>query len=410
LFLANPSAIGASIKCLRILVTTNDAAALVTSIVLLLGGCGGGGSTAPSPGGQTSRYLYVSAYQFPSPDAVTGEIYGYKFDTGGGGLTAVVGSPFAANTSGAPIAISRDSRFVYSSNYLYSNNQFTNTSLIALSVQADGTLAPVPGSPFATSEPISNVFTNPALDFVYAVSVSSNLTVYSIDPSTGTLTEQRTNPVVGIGATTPLLITPDGQHLYSVLGSGIYEFAIDPASGVLSPLPASPVTAPTSNVSFPAGAALDPSGKFLYVTNATQFTGFGGPMEAWSIDPQSGALSLISAEFQPTAGPQGSIAIDASGKYATVDTPVTSKTGPNCFSVLGIDPATGMLANVTGSPFPDLGGSCGLFAADPSAPYVYAAGQTGIYVYSLDETTGEPSLVTGFASPVYAVSNVVVTH
>lgn len=389
---------------------TNWPSALLCSIVLWLGGCGGGGNAVPSPASQTSRYLYVSAYQLPNLSAVSGAIYGYKFVPETGGLIEVTGSPLATNTSAAPIAISRDAKFVYMSDYLFSNNQFSNTSIIALSVQADGTLTPVQGSPFATNEPISNVFTNPALDYLYAVdvfSLPSNLTVYSIDPSTGALTEQPSNPVAGIG---PMLaITPDGKYLYSI-GPQIYEYSIDPATGALSPLPGSPVAAPNSGAFGFAGVAMDPSGKFLYVTNSEQFTGFGGPMQAWSIDPQSGALNLISAAFQPTPGPQGSIAVDASGKYATVDTPVTSKTGPNCLSVISIDPTSGILANVPGSPFPDFGGSCGIFTADSAAPYVYAAGSMGLYVYLLDETTGTPSLVTGFTHAAYSVSNVVVTR
>jgi 6-phosphogluconolactonase len=393
---------------------TKATAAFISSIVLLLVGCGGGGSsggdTGSGTGGPTSRYLYVSAYQDPSAGAETGEIYGYEFEPGGSGLTELAGSPFAPNTSGHPLAMSRDAKFIYTSNYSYSDNQYSNTSIIALSIQADGTLTPVAGSPFATSEAISNVVTDPALDYLYAVTVSFNLTVYAIDPSTGNLTGQPSNPVQGIGLTTPLLITPDGRYLYSVLGSGIYEFAINPASGELSPLPGSPVTAPNSDESFPAGASIDPAGEFLYVTNSTQYTGFGGPMQAWSIDPQSGALTLISAQFQPTPGPQGSIAINASGKYVIVDTPVTSKTGPNCLSVLNIDSANGMLANIPGSPFPVSGGSCGVFTADPSAPYVYAAASPGVSVYSLDEATGVPSYVTALASSVYGVTNMVVTH
>ena len=243
----------------------------------------------------------------------------------------------------------------------------------------------------------------------YAVSVDGvtpSLTVYSINPSTGVLTKQLTNPVAGIG---PMLaITPNGKYLYSI-GPELYEFSIDPASGALSPLAGSPVAVPNSGTLVPAGVAIDPSGQFMYVTNAIQGTGFGQSMDAWSIDSQSGALSLIS-EFQPTPGPQGSIALDASGKYAIVDTPVTSKTGPNCLSVLSIDSANGMLANVFGSPFPDPGGSCSVFTADPSAPFVYAAGSPGVSVYSLDEATGTPSFVTTLASSLYAVSSMVITH
>lgn len=375
-------------------------ATVLAVLAMMLGGCGGGGGSEGSggngSGGSVSRYLYVSAFQ-NSGSTVTGEIRGYKFDTASGNLVEVAGSPFAANTSGAPIAITRDNNFIYSSN---------NNSLIALSVQADGSLTPVPGSPFATSEPIGYVVTNPGLDYLYTVgALSSNLTVYSIDTSTGALTQQATYPGVGVSA-----ITPDGKYLYDVAWPAIDEYSIDPGSGALSPLSTSPSAAPNQYEVSPAGVAMDPQGRFLYVTNGALFTGFGAPMYGWTIDPTSGALSLVQQQFQPTPGSQGSIVIDASGKYAIVDTPVTSKTGPNCFSVLSIDAINGMLANVFGSPFPDSGGSCGLFAADPSAPYVYAAGESGLYVYTLDEATGVPSLMNSIATPSAGITNVVTTH
>ena len=374
---------------------------IVTSsgLLALAHGCGGGGGgSKPGPPGLPSRFLYASAYQetIPGSGKFTGGIYAYKFDPANGGITVVAGSPFATDTVGAPVAINRDARFLYSINFA------TDGSIAAFSIQVDGSLASVPGAPFATTEPIAMLVIDPAADFLYAIAYSGDLTVYTIDSSTGALTAQSTAGVAALGS--PLVITPDGQRLYQISPSEIFEFSIDPATGALKPLAGSPVAIQT-NTFGPGDAAIDPSGRFIYVTNFTAFTGFGGPMYAWSIDPRTGAVSPI-PPFSPTAGPQASVAVDASGKYAVVTTVVTSKTGPNCFAVLGIDPASGILSQVPGSPF---GGDCGVLVADSSGPYIYD-GSSGVTVYSLDETTGIPQSVTGSALPGMVVSSLAVTH
>jgi len=374
---------------------------IVTSsgLLALTPGCGGGGGGGnPGPPGLPSRFLYASAYQETSPGSgkFTGGIYAYKFDPASGGITVVAGSPFATDTVGAPVAINRDARFLYSINFA------TDGSIAAFSIQVDGSLASVPGAPFATTEPIAMLVIDPAADFLYAIAYSGDLTVHTIDSSTGALTVQSTAGVAALGS--PLVITPDGQRLYQISPSEIFEFSIDPATGALKPLAGSPVAIQT-NTFGPGDAAIDPSGRFIYVTNFSVFTGFGGPMYAWSIDPQTGAVSPI-PPFSPTAGPQASVAVDASGKYAVVTTVVTSKTGPNCFAVLGIDPTSGILSQVQGSPF---GGDCGVLVADSSGPYIYD-GSSGVTVYSLDETTGIPQSVTGSALPGMVVSSLAVTH
>jgi lactonase family protein with 7-bladed beta-propeller len=367
-------------------------------LLALSAGCGGGGGGNAGPSGLPSRFLYASAFQETSPGSgkFTGGIYAYQFDPSSGGITAVAGSPFATDTIGAPVALSGHGRFLYSINFA------TDGSIAAFSIQVDGSLARVPGAPFVTTEPTRSLVTNPAADFLFAIAYSGDLTVYTIDSSTGALTAQSTAGVAALGS--PLVITPDGQRLYQISPSEIFEFSIDPATGALKPLAGSPVAIQT-NTFGPGDTAIDPSGRFIYVTNFTVFTGFGGPMYAWSIDPQTGAVSPI-PPFSPTAGPQASVAVDASGKYAIVTTVVTSKTGPNCFAVLGIDPTSGMLSQVPGSPF---GGDCGVLVADSSGPYIYD-GSSGVTVYSLDETTGIPQSVTGSALPGMVVSSLAVTH
>ena len=365
-------------------------------LLALSAGCGGGGGGNAGPSGLPSRFLYASAFQETSPGSgkFTGGIYAYQFDPSSGGITAVTGSPFATDTIGAPVALSGDGRFLYSINFA------TDGSIAAFSIEVDGSLARVPGAPFVTTEPTRWLVTDPAADFLFALAYSGDLTVYAIDSSTGALTAQ--SGVAALGS--PLVITPDGQRLYQISPSQIFEFSIDPATGALKPLAGSPVAIQT-NTFGPGDAAIDPSGRFIYVTNLSVFTGFGGPMYAWSIDPQTGAVSPI-PPFSPTAGPQASVAVDASGKYAIVTTVVTSKTGPNCLAVLGIDPTTGMLSQVPGSPFV---GDCGVLVADSSEPYIYD-GSSGVTVYLLDETTGIPRPVVDSALPGMVVLNLAVTH
>ena len=102
--------------------------------------------------------------------------------------------------------------------------------------------------------------------------------------------------------------------------------------------------------------------------------------------------------------------VDASGKYLFVSTVITSKTGPNCLAVFGIDPTSGLLQQVPGSPFPGSPADCGAVLADPSGPYIYEGTGTGVYVYSLDLTTGVPTEVTTAAVPQSFVTSLAVTH
>jgi 6-phosphogluconolactonase (cycloisomerase 2 family) len=335
----------------------------------------------------------------------TGGIYAYKFDPMSGSITAVAGSPFATDTGGdRDVAMSRDAKFLYSI-------KTADGSLVGFSIQADGALAAVPGSPFATSEPISNIVTNPSADYLYAVAYSGDLKVYSIDSSTGALTEQTADAVPAVFGW-PLVITPDGQRLYQI-SDQVYGFSIDGGSGALKALPGSPfaVFAMGGGIAS-TDATIDPSGRFIYATNGAEFTGFGGPMYIGSIDPQTGAVSPVTP-FSPTNGPQWYVAVDASGKYAVVTTGVTSKTGPNCFAVQSIDATSGMLTAVPGSPFPgpfsNGNGNCGPLLADPSGSYIYM-GSGGVSVYSLDETTGVPQRVTGSTLDSMDVQSLAVTH
>ena len=74
----------------------------------LVTGCGGGGSESAT--GVPSRFLYVSAYE--GPNTFSAAIYGFAVNTGGE-LSPVPGMPAPTSNGGGPIAITRDSKVLY---------------------------------------------------------------------------------------------------------------------------------------------------------------------------------------------------------------------------------------------------------------------------------------------------------
>ena len=141
-----------------------------------------------------------------------------------------------------------------------------------------------------------------------------------------------------------LLITPDGRFLYDATTNGIYEFSIDAASGGLTELAGSPVAYHV----VPGPGVINPSGKFLYVTNADPSVTSNAQLSAWSIDPQTGELAAISLSASAvTAGPQQSVTIDGSGQFAMVTTAASAVAGTGCFYEFGIDASTGALTPVS---------------------------------------------------------------
>jgi YVTN family beta-propeller protein len=84
-----------------------------------------------------------------------------------------------------------------------------------------------------------------------------------------------------------------------------------------------------------------PSGGFVYVINASS-----NNISAYSIDPVTGALTAVSGSpFATGLGPF-SLEVDPSGKYAYV-----ADSQSNSVSAFSIDAGTGALTPIAGSPF-----------------------------------------------------------
>ena len=174
---------------------------------------------------------------------------------------------------------------------------------------------------------------------------------------------------------------------------------MDPSTGELSP---SRLAAKTRN---PSWICIHPSRKYLYAINEiTDFNGSSGSVSAFSIDHESGELSLLNSVGSEGAGP-AHMSLDATGKFAFVANylggsiavlPILA--GGMLGSAVDSHRDTGSLGSKHASHAP--GGSFAtsghdsphahMIAPDPYNKFVLATdlGQDRIYVYRFDSATG----------------------
>jgi 6-phosphogluconolactonase (cycloisomerase 2 family) len=163
----------------------------------------------------------------------------FAIDPATGELTSISGSPFGAGSGAVAIAIDPAGTFAYVANE-------TAATISAFSISsATGTLTPVSGSPFSTGSSPESLVVNPAGSFVYAANVTSKneITNYAITPSTGALT---LGTPVGAG-TFPLsvVVDPLGQFIYAANddSADVSVYTVDTTTGTLTAVPGSPFAA-----------------------------------------------------------------------------------------------------------------------------------------------------------------------
>ncbi len=124
---------------------------------------------------------------------------------------------------------------------------------------------------------------------------------------------------------------------------------------------------PTQAGSGPHEVAIDPTGKYLLVTNS-----FSNNISVFSIDSGSGALTEVpNSPFYAGLDP-AEILIPPSGDLVYVSNP-----GVGTVTAFTFSPSTGALAPVPGSPYYSGAGASGL-AVDSSGTHLYVANTTAI--------------------------------
>ena len=318
-------------------------------------------------------------------------IFAFTINPVTGALAPIAGSPFAADNTPQAIAVDGKGKFVY-----VANNGSGTVSAFAIN-GTSGALTPVPGSPFATGLLPVSLSLSPSSTFLYvATSGTSPFPIfgYTIDPTTGALTPTAGSPFsTGNALPSWISVDPSGSFLYQAANGLIQTFTIAPGTGSLSSIGSTSVR---NTVSLPAQLAI--SSGTAPVTFAPQFVlvanSGSNNVSAYTINPASGALAAVSGSPFGTGSSPMSVSTDLAGRFAYV-----ANNGSNNISAFGINQTTGVLSAVTGSPFAAGTGPQSV-AVDRSSQFVYAGnfGSQDISEFTLNHATGALSAISG--SPV----------
>jgi 6-phosphogluconolactonase len=345
---------------------------------------GGGGGGTPPP---TSSEILYAANGMNS-------LFAFNIDQTSGVLNQT-----ASEVPGGDYVGNSDIVVTPSGNFLYAAND-ANSQINGYATNSSGALSLIAGSPFA-AQPSSLVLGGFAVDpggkFLYAGSQSGYGVVgFTIDSTTGALTPVPGGPFsTGIG-TPPakLSIDPTGSFLYAstvtddisipIPGYNVWGFTIDSATGALSSIVGSPFA--TVGNAQPFGLKVDPSGKFLYVALSN-----AGSVAAFTIDGTTGALTSVAGSPFATASTEATqtyeIALTPSGKFL-----YAFNLNGNTMSAFTIDPASGALSTVAGSPFPVNPEGEGQIIVDPSGQFLYltigSSSSNAFVIFDIDASTG----------------------
>lgn len=149
----------------------------------------------------------------------SGDISAYLIDPTNGNLGLVSGSPFRVNpdptatspTNPQSISISPNGGFLYTANP-------TQGTIAGFAIASDGSLTPVPGSPFAVGTAGTSpsfLAVHPGGSFLYAADPATNTVMGFAIGGNGAITPIAGSPFAAGLGTSALSITPQGSFLYA---------------------------------------------------------------------------------------------------------------------------------------------------------------------------------------------------
>jgi len=319
-------------------------------------------------------------------------------------------SPLASISTGAQsrpyaIAVTPNRKFLYVADEV-------DSTVLAFTVDSvTGLLTAVAGGPVAAVSNTWGITVDPTGNFLYAGSgggVSNRgISAYAINSLTGALTPIAGSPFAAGYGNYSITSTPNGQFIYVVNNSDstISGYALNGTTGALTPLAGSPFAAAAGVYAL----TIHPSGAFLYAANTTANTNVSS-VTAYGIDPSTGALTSIAGS--PFASGTGalSVALDPAGKFLYV-----GNYYDGTISAYTINSSTGALTGVAGSPF-DTGAGVGAKSTysvkvDPSGAFLYATNgvQGNVSAFSINSVSGALVPVGGGPFPAGSEPIAVVT-
>lgn len=291
-----------------------------------------------------------------------------------GDIFQVPGSPFPLTGNGHRVVVHPSGHFVYAT----SSSSSSSTEISAFAVQSNGSLTPVPGSPFSEGSATTGALAmHPTGKYLFAAVVGPGsfgaVAVYAIDEVNGALT-----PIPGSPFTVPtysgctqfcspqptdLQVDPTGTFLYGAQNfqDSIVAFKIGSTTGALTNLPGSPYPEGTFNTgntpTDPIRLNIDPNGTLIYTADTE-----GNSLSAWAVNQATG-VPTFQAFFQPCTDPNVpgilvpyTVAIDPSGSFVYTEGDQTNGCNipPGAQGLMAgfsINQGNGSLFSVPGNPF-----------------------------------------------------------
>ncbi len=246
---------------------------------------------------------------------------------------------------------------------------------------------------------------NASSQFAYVLSPlqsgGSTLTVETIDNSTGTLTPTGVIPPSLDANFIPagMVTDPSQKFLYLYGGNSVQLFSIASVTGALIPS-GTATTNNSSDISANQALIFTPSGKFAYFVTQNPNTAdptAPGSITRFSVDPNSGTLGTIETVSAQVSRPQSS-AIDPSGKFLYVsgfESGASSAAAAPQIAALSIGPDTGALNPISSSPLAvESGIAATSIAIDPTGRFMFAAAgdsttnSATLFVFTMNSGTG----------------------
>jgi 6-phosphogluconolactonase (cycloisomerase 2 family) len=272
--------------------------------------------------------------------------------------------------------------------YLYVVN-FGSRTVAACAVGPGGQLTPLSIPTVATGTNPEAIAATPNGSFLYVTNTGSDtVSAYAIG-SDGLLAPLNT-PLFATGSEPyAVAVTPDGSFLYVAnAGSNTVSAYAVGADGMLTPLSNRDVAAGYG----PAGIAVAPNGSFLYVADYA-----GQSVSAFTINSRTGVLTEVTGSPFPAAGQYTmSVAVDPTSQFVYA----CNFLGEGSLSAYRIDPRTGALTQMPGSPF-STGASHYAIAITPNGRFLYTTDPVTNFVSAY--AIGSGGVPTPLSTPSYTI-------
>ncbi len=337
---------------------------------------------APDPTGKFGKFAYVANFG-------SNNVSMYIINATTGALTFI--GTIAAGTQPESVAVDPTGTFAYvASTGGFGTIPENGASVSMYTINGTtGTLTPT-GAVTANCPSelcvASSVTVHPSGKFAYVGDSypGENVSMFTIDPSTGALTFTGTIAAASTDGSNNMEVAmhPSGKFAYAVGDScaldtfdgNVSTYSINLTSGALSST-GSPVAAGVC----PSSVAVDPLGRFTYVTDNSGLNGHQDDNVAmYAINVTTGALTFIG--YAGTGMGPSFVAVDPTGKFAYVTNFLS-----NDVSMYTIDGTTGALTSI-GTIAAGLSPSS--IAIDPSGKFAYVtnSGSNSVSMYSIDAT------------------------